>query len=355
MHGIGDVSVCQKASQSLPPAGGKSIEIIFVRGVYLDENSSQITPRPVATLPMKSCTLVTMVVADRLPRSSSLFTTNSAASTAYRYTGRMDPSGITRKEGVMLPVAMVCSMVARQITVVDLRTSSRMAAAPLVGVAVHLRQRPVVPDGAGQHEGHMVLHAAVDDAVVDVVILDKLRNGPAAADLVQHIQVVIVSVGLRLLGVDILAQCRVQQSALQIVGAQGVARQQTVAVAVVDQGLHGLPGAVIKGEGGAHDPHDVAVVPLVAQQLHQPVIVLGIGGLPAAALAEHELILQRLAVLGEAIAVHINAVLAVLGAAQDHPLALFPGCGSPPRTGVRRPPAPRSCPCGSPPPGSSGR
>ena len=63
----------KKASQSLLPAGGKSIEIIFVRGVYLDENSSQITPRP---------------------------------------------------------VAMVCSMVARQITVVDLRTSSRMAAAP---------------------------------------------------------------------------------------------------------------------------------------------------------------------------------------------------------------------------------
>ncbi len=120
----------KKASQSLPPAGGKSIEIIFVRGVYLDENSSQITPRPAATLPMKSCTLVTMVVADRLPRSSSLFTTNSAASTAYRYTGRMVPSGITRKDGVMLPVAMVCSMVARQITVVDLRTSSRMAAAP---------------------------------------------------------------------------------------------------------------------------------------------------------------------------------------------------------------------------------
>ena len=31
----------KKASQSLPPAGGKSIEIIFVRGVYLDENTSQ--------------------------------------------------------------------------------------------------------------------------------------------------------------------------------------------------------------------------------------------------------------------------------------------------------------------------
>ena len=72
----------------------------------------------------------------------------------------------------------------------------------------------------------MVLHTAVDDAVVNVILLDELGNGPAAADLIQHIQVVVVSVGLRLLGVDILAQCRVQQSALQIVGAQGVARQQ---------------------------------------------------------------------------------------------------------------------------------
>ncbi|MDR4052363.1 MAG: hypothetical protein Q3W85_03695, partial [Oscillospiraceae bacterium] len=31
----------QKASQSLPPAGGKSSEIIFARGVYLGENTSQ--------------------------------------------------------------------------------------------------------------------------------------------------------------------------------------------------------------------------------------------------------------------------------------------------------------------------
>lgn len=76
---------------------------------------------------MKSCTLVTMVVAQRLPRSRSLLTTNSSASTAYRYTGRTVPSGSTRKEGVILPAAMVCSMVARQITVVAPRTSERMA------------------------------------------------------------------------------------------------------------------------------------------------------------------------------------------------------------------------------------
>ena len=42
---MGGVSCfCQlikEASQSLPPVGGKSNGIIFVRGVYLDENTSQ--------------------------------------------------------------------------------------------------------------------------------------------------------------------------------------------------------------------------------------------------------------------------------------------------------------------------
>ena len=42
---MGGVScVCQlikEASQSLLPVGGKSNGIIFVRGVYLDENTSQ--------------------------------------------------------------------------------------------------------------------------------------------------------------------------------------------------------------------------------------------------------------------------------------------------------------------------
>ena len=32
---------CQKASQSLPPAGGKGILIIFCRGVYLTKNTTQ--------------------------------------------------------------------------------------------------------------------------------------------------------------------------------------------------------------------------------------------------------------------------------------------------------------------------
>ena len=37
----GFAKTIQKSSQSLPPAGGKSSEIIFARGVYLGENTSQ--------------------------------------------------------------------------------------------------------------------------------------------------------------------------------------------------------------------------------------------------------------------------------------------------------------------------
>ena len=45
------------------------------------------------------------------------------------YRGRMVPSASTRKQGVILPVAMVCSMVARHMTQVASRTMSRMAPA----------------------------------------------------------------------------------------------------------------------------------------------------------------------------------------------------------------------------------
>ena len=162
-------------------------------------------------------------------------------------------------------------------------------------------------------------------------------------DLVDGVQVVVVAVGHGLLGVDVLAQGGVQQGALQIVGGQGVAGQEAVGVAVLHQKLHGLAGVGVEGEGGAHDPDDVAVLLLVAQQLHQIVIVLGVGGLAAAAGAEDEAILQPLALFLEAGAVHEDAVLGVLAAAQDHPVALFkvarlhhvqPSFGTPDHAGV---------------------
>ena len=131
-----------------------------------------------------------------------------------------------------------------------------------------------------------------------------------------------MAVGHGLLGVNVLAQGGVQQGALQVVGGKGVARQEAVGVAVFDEQLHGLAGVGVEGEGRPHDPDDIAVVLLVAEKLHQPVIVPGVGGLPAAAGAENEAVFQLMARLHKAGAVHEDALLAVFGAAQDDPVAL---------------------------------
>lgn len=63
--------------------------------LFIRAECSYISPSPLTVREIKSCTLVTMVVAERLPRSSSLFTTNSSASTVYRKTGRTVPSSVT--------------------------------------------------------------------------------------------------------------------------------------------------------------------------------------------------------------------------------------------------------------------
>ena len=65
------------------------------------------------------------------------------------------------------------------------------------------------------------------------------------------------------------------------------------------------------------------MVLFVAQQLDQPVVVPGIGGLPAPVLPEDELIRQHLTGLLKAVAVHVDAFLAVFAAAQDHLVPLL--------------------------------
>ena len=72
--------------------------------------------------------------------SRSLFTTNSSASTVYRYTGRMVPSGITRRTASYC-LAMVWHMVARQMTQVDSSRAPHGALA-LISAADYLRQGP---------------------------------------------------------------------------------------------------------------------------------------------------------------------------------------------------------------------
>ena len=63
------------------------------------------------------------------------------------------------------------------------------------------------------------------------------------------------------------------------------------------------------------------MLPLVAQQRRQIVVVLGVGGLAAAALAEHELVVVGALLRHEAGAVQIDTLLAPLGTAQQHPVA----------------------------------
>ena len=124
-----------------------------------------------------------------------------------------------------------------------------------------------------------------------------------------------------LLGIDVLAQRRVQQRALEIVGRQRVARHQTVGVAVFDQLGHRVARVAVKGEGRAHHPEDVALLALGPEQLDQPVVVAGVGGLAAAALAEDELVAARGRALVEAVGVKKDALLPSLRAAEDHAVA----------------------------------
>ena len=191
----------------------------------------------------------------------------------------------------------------------------------LVDVADDLWQRAVVADRTGQHEGDVLLHNAVHDAVFNVTVLDELRDRAAAPHEVEHVQMVVVAVGHRLLGVDVLAQRRVQQRALEIVRRQRVARHQAVGVAVFDEPLHREARVAVKGKGRAHHPQDVPTLTLGLQQLDQPVVVAGVGGLAAAALAEDELVPACGRALVEAVGVEKNALLAALRAAEDHAVA----------------------------------
>ena len=104
-------------------------------------------------------------------------------------------------------------------------------------------------------------------------------------------------------------------------GGQGVAGQNGVGVACQDQPGKGGAGVVVKGEGGAHDPHDFAVVTLVAQQLVELIVVPGKSGLPGAALAEGEHIPVP-SLFVEAGGMKQNAVLPLLCPAHGHQVAL---------------------------------
>ena len=188
----------------------------------------------------------------------------------------------------------------------------------VVGVPDHFRKGTVVADGTGEDKGNIIFHAAVHDPIVDVVILDELRDGAAPSYPVDHIQVVVVPVRLGSLGVDILSQGSVEHGPFQVVGGKCVPRHEPVYITVLDHCLHGASGVSVKGKCGSHDPEDVSVFFFVFEQLEEAVIVPGVGSLAAAALTEDELIVIVIVGAPEAGAVKVDAFLCVLRAPNDH-------------------------------------
>ena len=189
-------------------------------------------------------------------------------------------------------------------------------------IAVYRRKRAVIADRAAQNVGHTVFFAAVDDAVVDFFFADKVGDAAVMAHTVDGFQMIVVAVGLGNMRVDILPQRSAQVRAFQIMRGQRVAGQNGVDIAVFDQTAHGCARVTVKGEGRAHDPHDFAVLAVMAQHFVQLVVILRIGGFAAAAAAEGEYILVR-GFLAETVGMQIDAVLAVFGSANQHLLAFF--------------------------------
>ncbi len=64
-------------------------------------------------------------------------------------------------------------------------------------------------------------------------VLDEARMAAVNRTAVDGIQVVVVAQGRALLGVDVLAEGRVQVGSLQVVCGQGVAGQNGVNIAVL--------------------------------------------------------------------------------------------------------------------------
>ena len=58
----------------------------------------------------------------------------------------------------------------------------------------------------------------VHDAVINVVVLDKLRDGTTVSNVIDHIQMMIVTVRVASLGIDILSQSCIQKGTFQIMG-----------------------------------------------------------------------------------------------------------------------------------------
>ena len=86
-------------------------------------------------------------------------------------------------------------------------------------------------------------------------------------NLIDGIDVVIVPIEVGLLCIHVLPQSGSQIARLQVVGGQSVSGHQPVDKPGPNQGGEGGPGIGVEGAGRPHDPKDIAVLPLVTEQV----------------------------------------------------------------------------------------
>lgn len=122
---------------------------------------------------------------------------------------------------------------------------------PLINVAVYLRERPVIPNGAYQYKGDLFFHAAVNNTVANAFLFDESRDGSVQPYPVYGVDMIVVTVGLGFLRVDILAKGCLAVSGLQVMGGQSVSSQQGIDITVLHQFGKSGSGIVVKSAGRA--------------------------------------------------------------------------------------------------------
>ena len=92
---------------------------------------------------------------------------------------------------------------------------------------------------------------------------------PWQLHLIDRIQMMIVPHRAAFLRIDILSQGGSQIGRLQVMGSQRVSGQHRIHVARLDQLRKGISSVIIKGKRRAHDPNDLAVLPLDTEASHR--------------------------------------------------------------------------------------
>ncbi len=168
----------------------------------------------------------------------------------------------------------------------------------------------------------MIFLTVVDDAVVDVFLLDELPDAAVVSDPVDGVEMIVMPERLAFLRVDILAERRVQIRSFQVMRRQCVSCEHRIYISAGDEPGKSIPCIRVECKSGSHNPDNISVLFFIAEQLVNLIVISRECRLAGAALTECECIMMR-ASLAEAVRIEIDAFLAVLCAAADDEIAFL--------------------------------